>query len=313
VTVSAAAALDGLARTDDLAPKAADLRRLRRPAMTVLIGEQTVASKRRKGRPMTTPEVDGPAAPATMPVLRFFDFEGLVELLETATLPFERWLDASDDAAGFLYRRLPDALIHAAAAPVPPRRGRLERWWARKEREGEMETVLDLIRSFRLPALAWVDRWHADAPDNAALWQVHAAAGRTIALRSTLGRLATAIVPGEGRTLAVQPVTYDPAGAAGAAAGPSILRSPGERAWEQEVRAVLRCDAPVVDVASATLAVGVDLPALAESIILADGTPERRQTLIRNVLARYGLDLPCGRPLTPLPAPLPLPMVIEQS
>lgn len=260
---------------------------------------------------MTTPETDGPAAPATTPVLRFFDFEGLVELLETATLPFERWLDTSDDAAGFLYRRLPDALIQAAAAPPAPKRtGRLERWWARKEREGEMQTVLDLIRSFRLPSLAWVDRWYVDAPDTAALWQVHAAAGRSIAVRSTLGRLAAALVPGEGQTVRVEPVVYD--GAAGAGLRPAALRAAGARAWEQEVRAVLHQDARGADAVGERLLVAVDLPALAEAVVLADDAAERRRTLIRRVLARYGLDVPCGRPLTALPAPLPVPMVIEQ-
>ncbi len=263
---------------------------------------------------MTTPEVvEHAGAPASMPVLRFFDFEGLVELLETATLPFQRWLNASAEAESFLYRRLPDALIHAATTPPPQPRGRLERWWARKEREGEMETVLDLIRAFHLPAPAWIDRWYAETADTTAVWQVQAASDRTIAIRSTVGRVAAAIAAVPDQTARVEPVVYDAADGKEARSVQDALRGRGEQAFEHEVRAVLTHGMPATETTSPTLAVSVDVAALVEAVVVADGSAERRQTLIRKLLERYGLDVPCGGPLAALPAPLPLPMVIEQS
>ena len=261
---------------------------------------------------MTTPDVDRAGAPVALPVLRFFDFEGLVELLETATLPFERWIDDADEAGSFLYRRLPDALIHAAAQPPAPRRGRLERWWAEKEREGEMATVLEQIRAFRPPEVAWVDRWYAETAANAALWQLQAAAGRGIAVRSTVGRLSAAIQPAADATITVERVVYG-ALARDAGAAPAVLRGRSEDAFQHEVRAVLGHGTQATVFTQPTLAVGADLRALSEAIVLADGSAERRQSLIRRLLERYGLDVPCGRPLAMLPAPAPLPMVVEQA
>lgn len=226
-------------------------------------------------------------------IVRFFDLEALLELLENACIVFRRWEgDADRTFSRFVRERLPSALLRLSAAEKPQARGKLERWWAAQERENQLADVIASIRALPIPPVAWIDSWYAGADKDPLLWRLQEAAGQVIGIGSTIAALNAALQPRPEETLIVGAVDYGhPAAADTRVAG--ALRGDPTLAYEREVRAVVsvgEAEAPASD-----HVVAVAPAQLVHSVWLAPATTDRRLALVRRLLDRAGLQVPCGR------------------
>lgn len=227
-------------------------------------------------------------------IVRFFDLEGLAELLEMSCLVFQRWEgDEGRAFSRFVRERLPAALLRLAAAEKPQARGKLERWWAAKERESQLDAVMASIRDLSIPPVAWVDSWYAEAEQNPVLWRLQEAAGRAIAVTSTVAALNAALRPQPAETLLVGAVTYDRPPLPVPGPLRSALRGDPTLAYEREVRAVLSVgdtEAP-----GSVHAVEVVPAELVHAVWLSPASSDRRLALVQRLVQRAGLSVSCRR------------------
>ena len=233
-------------------------------------------------------------------IVRFFDLEALLELVENACIVFRRWEgDADRTFARFVRERLPAALLRVSAAEKPHARGKLERWWAAQERENQLADVIASIRALPIPPVAWIDSWYAEADRDPLLWRLQEAAGQVIGIGSTIAALNAALQPRPAETAIVGAVDYGPAAASGSGAGcidtgmVSALTGDPTLAYEREVRAVVSigdAEAP-----TAEHVVAVTPAKLVQTVWLAPATTDRRLDLVRRLLDRAGLRVPCRR------------------
>jgi hypothetical protein len=245
------------------------------------------------------------------PILKFLDLEGLLELIENGCLMFRRWEGEPGDgsASSFLHERLPEALLRVAARDRSRVRGRLQRWWAAKEREAEMQSVLDQVREFRLPdAAAWIDDWHETDGCDPILWRLHETGGRTVAVLATVAGLRRALHPEPGETVLLEVVDYRPVG--GTAIHPALRDAP-HLAFERRMRALLAVADPTRF--ARDRAVAVDTGPLIRGVYLSPAASDRRRDLVRHLLERANFSVPCSR-IDFARAPYPqLPAVVART
>lgn len=233
-------------------------------------------------------------------IVRFFDLEALLELVENACIVFRRWEgDADRTFSRFVRERLPAALLRVSAAEKPHARSKLERWWAAQERENQLTDVIASIRALPIPPVAWIDSWYAGADQDPLLWRLQEAAGQVIGIGSTIAALNAALQPRPAETVIVGAVDYGGGATHDSGAGSldtrmvSALTGDPTLAYEREVRAVVsvgEAEAP-----AAEHAVAVAPAQLVQSVWLAPGTTDRKLALVRRLLDRAGLRVPCGR------------------
>lgn len=226
-------------------------------------------------------------------IVRFFDLEGLAELLEMSCLVFHRW-EGDEDRAFFRFvrERLPAALLRLTAEK-PRASGKLERWWAAKERESQFEAVIASIRDLSIPPVAWIDSWYAEAEQDPVLWRLQEAAGRAIAVTSTAAALEAALRPQPAETVLVGAVTYDQPALPAQDLMHKAFGGEPTLAYEREVRAVLSvadAEAP-----GSEHAVAVEPVQLVQAVWLSPASSDRRLALVQRLLQRAGLDVPCRR------------------
>ncbi len=233
-------------------------------------------------------------------IVRFLDLEALLELVENSCIVFRRWEGDADRAfSRFVRERLPAALLRLSAAEKPHARGKLQRWWAAQERENQLADVIASIRALPIPPVAWIDSWYAGADQDPLLWRLQEAAGQVIGIGSTIAALNAALQPRPAETVIVGAVDYGPSAATVSGAGSidtrmvSALNGDPTLAYEREVRAVVsvgEAEAPAAD-----HAVAVAPERLVQSVWLAPATTDRRLALVRRLLDRAGLRVPCRR------------------
>lgn len=233
-------------------------------------------------------------------IVRFLDLEALLELVENSCIVFRRWEGDADRAfSRFVRERLPAALLRLSAAEKPHARGKLQRWWAAQERENQLADVIASIRALPIPPVAWIDSWYAGADQDPLLWRLQEAAGQVIGIGSTIAALNAALQPRPAETVIVGAVDYGPGAATVSGAGSidtrmvSALNGDPTLAYEREVRAVVsvgEAEAPAAD-----HAVAVAPERLVQSVWLAPATTDRRLALVRRLLDRAGLRVPCRR------------------
>ncbi|SUS06761.1 hypothetical protein DF3PB_3220005 [uncultured Defluviicoccus sp.] len=233
-------------------------------------------------------------------IVRFLDLETLLELVENSCIVFRRWEGDADRAfSRFVRERLPAALLRLSAAEKPHARGKLQRWWAAQERENQLADVIASIRALPIPPVAWIDSWYAGADQDPLLWRLQEAAGQVIGIGSTIAALNAALQPRPAETVIVGAVDYGPAAATAGGAGSidtrmvSALNGDPTLAYEREVRAVVsvgEAEAPAAD-----HAVAVAPERLVQSVWLAPTTTDRKLALVRRLLDRAGLRVPCRR------------------
>lgn len=233
-------------------------------------------------------------------IVRFLDLEALLELVENSCIVFRRWEGDADRAfSRFVRERLPAALLRLSAAEKPHARGKLERWWAAQERENQLADVIASIRALPIPPVAWIDSWYAGADQDPLLWRLQEAAGQVIGIGSTIAALNAALQPRPAETVIVGAVDYGPAAAATSGAGSidtrmvSALIGDPTLAYEREVRAVVSVGA--AEAPAADHAVAVAPAQLVQSVWLAPATTDRKLALVRRLLDRAGLRVPCRR------------------
>ena len=239
-------------------------------------------------------EVDGQA------IWRFLDFAQFVDLLDRKSLFFARIDTLEDPFAGlsddtlFAVRTLPEELMRIAeqaAAPVP-RKGRLERWWSRKAQESEQDTLINTIRNYRPAGMVWANCWHANGPDEVALWKTYQAAGKRIAVRTSIGKLRAALRADTGLAVSVDFVRYlEPAELRG-------LSEPIDRAltkvkalaYEREVRAIVtRASGAGGGCIGRGLCVTVNVAQLIDEVAISPAADDWLRDLAGRVLRTYGL------------------------
>ncbi len=233
-------------------------------------------------------------------IVRFLDLEALLELVENSCIVFRRWEGDADRAfSRFVRERLPAALLRLSAAEKPHARGKLQRWWAAQERENQLADVIASIRALPIPPVAWIDSWYAGADQDPLLWRLQEAAGQVIGIGSTIAALNAALQPRPAETVIVGAVDYGPGAATASGTGSidarmvSALNGDPTLAYEREVRAVVsvgEAEAPAAD-----HAVAVAPERLVQSVWLAPATTDRRLALVRRLLDRAGLRVPCRR------------------
>lgn len=242
----------------------------------------------------------GNATVSDAKIVRFFDLEALLELLENACIIFRRWEGDADRAfSRFVRERLPSALLRLSAAEKPHARGKLERWWAAQERENQLESVIASIRALSIPPVAWIDSWYLQADQDPLLWRLQETAGQVIGIGSTMAALNAALQPQPAETVIVAAVDYGQGAAANIGDShadrgiASALRGDPTLAYEREVRAIVsvgEAEAP-----SAEHAVAVTPAQLVQSVWLSPASTDRRLALVRRLLDRAGLRVPCAR------------------
>lgn len=234
------------------------------------------------------------------PIWRFLDFAQFVDLLDGKSLYFAR-VDTLEDPYGglseettFATRTLPEELMRLAEQTVaePPRAGRLERWWSRKTRETQQDSLIDTIRSYRPAPVVWASCWHAVGPDDVAMWKMYAPAGKSIAIRTTTGKLRAAIAAEPAFSLTVGAVRY------AESVNLTDLGEPIDRALtksralssEREVRAILTRTPAGKDCLGRGVSVAVDVNGLIEEIAVSPAAGGWLADLARRVMRTYGYD-----------------------
>lgn len=241
-----------------------------------------------------------PAETDDQTIWRFLTFAQFVDLLDGKSLYFAR-VDTLEDPYGglsdetaFATRTLPEELMRLAEQTVaePPRTGRLERWWSRKNRETQQDSLINTIRNYRPAPVVWANCWHAVGPDDVSVWKMYAAAGKTIAIRTTLAKLRAAIKAAPEFSLTVRMVRYADAAALKDFADPlerALAKSQALHS-EREVRAVLTRAACGKECLGRGVRVGVDVSSVIEDIAVSPAAGGWLGDLARRVMRTYGLD-----------------------
>lgn len=236
------------------------------------------------------------------PIWRFLDFSQFVDMLDRKALFFARIDTLGDPFAGSsdereqALRTLPDEvmrLAEEAAAPPPPKMGRLERWWARKTQEGERDNLVKTIRDYQSPSLIWACCWNAAGADELMpLWKGYQAFGKQVAIRTTIGKLRAALAAVPDKAIAVDHVRYIDAGALGQVADPSdrALAKSRTLAFEREVRAILTRGGRSEGCLGRGCGVPVDLNSLIDEVAVSPAAEAWIRDLVRRVMRTYGLD-----------------------
>lgn len=233
-------------------------------------------------------------------IWRFLDFAQFVDLLDRKSLFFARIDTLEDPFAGlsddtvFAVRTLPEELMRIAeqtVAPVP-RKGRLERWWSRKAQESEQDNLINTIRNYRPAGMVWANCWHATGPDEVALWKTYQAAGKTVAVRTSIGKLRAALSAADDLAISVDFVRYlEPAELRG-------LSEPIDRAltkakalaYEREVRAIVtRVSGTAHGCLGRGVCVPVNVAGVLDEVAISPAADDWLRDLAGRVLRSYGL------------------------
>jgi hypothetical protein len=155
-----------------------------------------------------------------------------------------------------------------------------------------------------LRRLTKISCWHMNEGESAAMWSLYVREVRGIAIRSTVGRLVSALQPyriephyAEERVW-VGPVRYSDYRAGQMQGSLGLGRFFHKRrsfAHEQEFRAVLQLDMAEefgVRVPEKGVFVPVDMPRLCEAIHLAPETDEEFRQTVEALITRVGLSIP---------------------
>lgn len=234
-------------------------------------------------------------------IWRFLDFAQFVDLLDRKSLFFARIDTLEDPYAGlsedtvFAVRTLPEELMRLAeqAGAPPPKKGRLERWWSRKAQESEQAQLIDTIRNYRPAGMVWANCWHATGPDEVALWKMYQAAGKRVAVRSSIGKLRGALGTGSELAVSVDFVRYlEPAELRGLSEPiDRALAKARSLAYEREVRAIVtRAAASVQGCLGRGVCVPVNVAALIDEVAVSPAADEWLRDLAGRVLRTYGLN-----------------------
>jgi hypothetical protein len=249
-------------------------------------------------------------------IWRFTDFVGFVGLLETSRLAFKRIdtlgeADAQPAGVNGTTQQLVQAFARAGTQSKPTARGKLERWWAEKAKEKEMERLIEAIRAVRVPDILWIDRWHATDADDALFWRLYGDAGALVALRSSVGALKDALRPTATQQASIGLVHYgnEPTGDGPATA---FVRS-RVHAFEQELRVAVSESEPEAAGCPATLAVEADCQALVRAVHLSPAADPLFVDLVERLLRRYGLHVPCRLSALGAAPDTRMPMLISSS
>lgn len=235
-------------------------------------------------------------------IWRFSDFAGFVNLLETQTLRLYRQDRLPPTPGGTAHpapgieREIMAALYQAAARSKPAAQGRLERWWAKRAQEDEIERLVQRIRALPIPELAWIDCWQAGDADGPEAERFGSAPQGTLALCSTVGRLRNALALPSAYRVAVHANEAGRTDASG-----------------REVRVVATIGAGGQADVPETLAAGIDVALLLQSVTLAADAETWLLTLTQRLLTRYGLTVPCHRAGERAMPVLQLPMLVESA
>jgi hypothetical protein len=233
-------------------------------------------------------------------IWRFLDFTQFIDLLERRSLFFARIDTLEDPFAGlsedtlFAAHTLPEELMRMAEqaeAPVP-RKGRLERWWSRKAQESAQNELINTIRNYRPAAMVWANCWHATGQGEIALWKMYQGAGKSLAVRSSIGKLRAALSAGADLAASVDFVRYlDPAELRGLSEPiDRALTKPKALAAEREVRAIVtRGSAPADRCLGRGVCVPVNVAGLIDEVAISPAAAEWQRDLLGRVLRTYGL------------------------
>lgn len=237
-----------------------------------------------------------------LPIWRFLSFAQFIDVLDRRSLYFTRidTLDdpfaGSSDVTAASLRMLPEEVMRLAeqAAAPPPKMGRLERWWARKAQEGEQDNLVKTIRGYQPPALVWASCWHGDGAQKMALWKSYHADSKHIAIRSTIGKLRSALAANAPLPLTVDVVRYlDPASLADIA-DPSrrALAKSDALAHEQEVRAILtRIAGSGEGCLGRGCSVAIDTSAMIDQVAVSPAAEAWFHDLAGRAMRTYGLHI----------------------
>lgn len=243
---------------------------------------------------------DAPPDPSAK-VWRYIDFTKLVSLLEDRTLYFaqiERLADPNDPRADPFEGSYPWANVDTRVSDLYPFASDHES----EELKAKAAQWTDVIKVMR--RIVFVNCWHVNDHESAALWRLYLSSGEGVAIRSTFARLVNCFAGTpedvhiglvryiDYRTDRINPFNYFT----------SVLAKRRSYEHERELRAVVlgRDLAPVGERLDdhqfpPGLAVSIDLDALIEAIYVAPTAPAWFAGLTEKLLRRYGVPAPVHR------------------
>lgn len=208
-------------------------------------------------------------------IWRYFDFPKLVHLLESSSLFFSRLDLLGDPFEGSVTNADLSALS--------------QHWVAMSEDSGspagyyeQFHRERDSDPRHRL----FVSCWHMNDVESVAMWRLYAGEMKGIAIKSTVGKIRTQL-PADGRIRQVAYIDYG--------VDHTLHLSPAyckRKAfdYEREVRAVIPFDA---DSPPAGIPVKINLNACIDEIRISPELPSWMASLIRQLLTRYEVNVPC--------------------
>jgi hypothetical protein len=217
-------------------------------------------------------------------IWRYMDFTKFVSLIDTNALFFSRADHLSDRWEGA-----------STQENLRRRRFLVEEF---PNPEAMIEDMSGIYRS--LPLHTFVSCWHLNDVESDAMWQLYASRGQGIAIQSTFERLVGSFQRDENSSFDVRvgkvkyldyvrDVFFD-----GNTFVP-FLHKRSSFEHEHELRAILQ-DVPPCAAQAAPLAdnllVNVDLRMLIQNIYLAPTSVEWFNSLVKNIVRKYGIDAP---------------------
>jgi hypothetical protein len=223
-------------------------------------------------------------------IWRYMDFAKFVAMLEAKALYFSSLLKLNDPYEG----SFPTSHWEAFAASLATKKdhpayiipGILDR----QKRLGRL-----------MRAMSYVNCWHANAGESAAMWDIYQKSGEGIAVRSTLEKLRESLSPTDPERIAIGLVKYvdyqKDALPFGDLTAPAFHKRQSF-AHEEELRAWF-CDLNLINKRRSRRGryrpghnISVGLDKLIEQVYVAPTAPGWLATLTEAVLKRYGLDKP---------------------
>jgi hypothetical protein len=223
-------------------------------------------------------------------VWRYVDFAKFVSLLQSESLYFAspKVLKEQDKwEAAYPTRFITATMNHFinAMTPFPSRRP--------KKRHAKLPQGFDpLLRVITRPVAAFVNCWHLNEAESDAMWKLYAGHGQSIAIRSTVKRLAESFsnCPDPVFLGTIEYIDYDAEPPIWTNHLKPIVHKRLSFAHEQELRAVVVKKAPEE---SRGILVDVNIRALIETVFVSPQSPEWFVPLVTSVLAKYDFgDLP---------------------
>ncbi|MGI8422980.1 MAG: hypothetical protein ACR2NO_02490 [Chloroflexota bacterium] len=231
-----------------------------------------------------------------VPVWRYVDLGQLISLLDKRAL----WFSQVERLAG------------AAGADGDPFEGshpalevgeRVDRFFRDLEPDHQRrsaELFSDMNRRWR--KVTYVNCWHMNERESAAMWRVHLGADEGVAIRSTFERLTASLSANEFLVFVgtVDYIDYRTERLANESTFAPILTKRRSFEHEREVRAMLRLDPvselPVEEIPPELfvpgVSVAVDLETLLESVYVAPGAPRWFREVVESVVDKYGAEVP---------------------